>query len=731
MLTLVLILTASVGHLAAADADSTAAIGALPPLSPLDDAVTRLIPERDRSEAEEDRVRATAFFAHGRILFQRQKFDQALRQFQRAWRNDPQSVSILDDVLKVAGGLRRPDEFYRYAVIKAELDPVDAQLLRRLAAYLAQETEFDRAIGLLNKSLEVGKETEDDGDRVAVWLELGRLHVNNGDLAKAAEPFEKVRQALDNPQAHGLDKKRKDKLLKDAAGIYFLFGESFLAANRLDDAMEMFERANKAKPDPSTFALQKARVEAKRDHVDEALVQFNKYFDSGSDRGGLEPYELFAELLAKKTKDENAAKAQLRERLNPLYETKPTSVLGYFLASTALENEEFDRAEELYSALLKEKATLDAYAGLIEIHRHRNDVPKLLSALGETYLKTGQFESVGESVTKVSQDAELLTQLITAARKQFADDDAQPGTAMAVALLCVAAKRFDEADEFFELALQQKEPAKPQVLLTWGLDMSMADEYGRAAKALRRAIDEGLVEKDQFQFHYFLAGALEMEGHTDEALAVAKEAVARSKNKPFVRGRVPWILYHAKRYDEAEKAYQALLKDLDGDHSAGEIREAVRSARLTLSNICVLSDRMPEAEEWLEQVLDEFPEYTGAMNDLGYLWADQNKRLGRALNMTRQAVRDEPDNKAYRDSLGWALFRQGQFDQALKELEAAADDEEPDGVILDHLGDALLKAGNREQAIATWRRAVEAFKKQEDDKLLERTELKLKKHTSE
>ena len=136
---------------------------------------------------------------------------------------------------------------------------------------------------------------------------------------------------------------------------------------------------------------------------------------------------------------------------------------------------------------------------------------------------------------------------------------------------------------------------------------------------------------------------------------------------------------------------------------------------MVLSNIEVQRGRLPAAEEWLEQVLDEFPEDVGAKNDLGYLWADQNKRLSRALEMCRQAVEAEPDNHAYRDSLGWALYRLGRFEPAVKELEAAvAGDDEPDGVVLDHLGDAQRAAGQTDAARATWKRAVEAFEREKE-----------------
>jgi Flp pilus assembly protein TadD len=75
--------------------------------------------------------------------------------------------------------------------------------------------------------------------------------------------------------------------------------------------------------------------------------------------------------------------------------------------------------------------------------------------------------------------------------------------------------------------------------------------------------------------------------------------------------------------------------------------------------------------------------------------------------MAKQAVEAEPDNFAYRDSYGWALFKIGRVDEALTELKRASEIEDPDGIILDHLADALLKSGERELAEKNWLRALE------------------------
>jgi tetratricopeptide (TPR) repeat protein len=194
---------------------------------------------------------------------------------------------------------------------------------------------------------------------------------------------------------------------------------------------------------------------------------------------------------------------------------------------------------------------------------------------------------------------------------------------------------------------------------------------------------------------------------------------------------VAWVQSRAKRYDDARQSYQELLDKYEKTQDPPGVREVLRDARIAISNLCVMQDKPAEAEEWLERVLDEFPEDVGALNDLGYLWADQGKHLNRSLEMTKKAVAAEPDNVAYLDSLGWAYFRLGQFDKAVEYLEKATQDEDPDGVLLDHLGDAYAGAKQTDKALTTWRRAVSAFEKDAEAEQLEKTKRKIEKLTGD
>ena len=169
-------------------------------------------------------------------------------------------------------------------------------------------------------------------------------------------------------------------------------------------------------------------------------------------------------------------------------------------------------------------------------------------------------------------------------------------------------------------------------------------------------------------------------------------------------------------YKRQEQAYRDLLSRYEGQYESEELRTLLRDARLVLSNLCASRHDMGEAEELLEQVLDEYPENVGAMNDLAYLWVEQQKNLERALQMIQQAVEVDPENEAYRDSLGWAHYQLGHYAEAVAELRKAVTigGEEPDGVILEHLGDALQKAGQTAESRAAWQRALERFEHAKD-----------------
>jgi tetratricopeptide (TPR) repeat protein len=716
----------------------------------LDDAPLPLAGPQPQSEAQRDRVDAIALFAAGRRHQQREEYADALRCYQRALRCDPQSSAIARAIVPVAVQLGRNAEAVAYAPKAEDVDPL---LLCRLGDYLTNEGDWAQAIIFYGKAQATrGKDKETARD-ILLRMEMGRLYYLTEKRKEAAESFARVLYAVNHPEEFALDEQVTKTLLGDPDATYQLMGECFLAAGRPEEARAAFEKADHVAPNTALWRFNLARLYAKTGKPAEALSSLETALAAHLAEQGMVPYETLADVLRSLGKS-----AELLERLEKLRAAEPKNLpLGYYLAAQYRAAGKPDKAESLYLALLKDKPTLVGYRSLVEMYLNSKRFDALLAVFGEALETTGVLEILGAEAQTISGDAESMRRIVETARSKMKANPEKFGYGMRLgtALLALEAKQYEAASEFFNLALAvaksapkregeaptaPKSPAPPkspavpkevaagasaaaagalssraaEVLMAWGIGLLLGDRPDEAAKVFRRAIDEKALPDDNPAFYFYLAGALAMTDRPDEALVAARIAAAEKRDSARFRGRVAWVLYAAKRYPEAEKAYRQLLNEFDADYASTETRDVLREARLALSNIAAIRDDLPQAEEWLEQVLDEFPDDEGALNDLGYLWADQGKRLERAKRMIERAVAAEPDNMAYRDSLGWVLFRLGKYPQAVVELEKAAPAKKPDPVVFDHLGDAYQKAGQHDKAKQTWRKAAEAFRTEKD-----------------
>jgi tetratricopeptide (TPR) repeat protein len=244
----------------------------------------------------------------------------------------------------------------------------------------------------------------------------------------------------------------------------------------------------------------------------------------------------------------------------------------------------------------------------------------------------------------------------------------------------------------------------------------VAGEARRAVEVFERILPRLEDPRQRAPVNFYLAAALALDDRFDQALEAARQAARHSPELPAIQLRPAWVLLLAKRWPEAATAYQQFLDRFADRHDSAELRDAVREAKISLSSVCVALEQQTQAEEWLEQVLDEFPDDVGAHNDLGYLWADRGVHLERALRMTQYASQAEPDNVAYRDSYGWALYKLGRFQEAVTQLRQATQTDTPDGLILEHLGDALSEAEGPAAALETWRHALQMLGNDEPDR---------------
>ena len=116
-------------------------------------------------------------------------------------------------------------------------------------------------------------------------------------------------------------------------------------------------------------------------------------------------------------------------------------------------------------------------------------------------------------------------------------------------------------------------------------------------------------------------------------------------------------------------------------------------------------DRWQEATKDLEVALVLSKDNPLVLNYLGYAWLSRNENMEKAIGLIKKAIQKDPKNPYIIDSLGWALYKQGKFDEAVTMLERAVNMLPDNHIINDHLGDAFWKSGRHIEARYQWKHA--------------------------
>ena len=196
---------------------------------------------------------------------------------------------------------------------------------------------------------------------------------------------------------------------------------------------------------------------------------------------------------------------------------------------------------------------------------------------------------------------------------------------------------------------------------------------------------------------YNLGLSYKREDRDQEALAAFRLAEAAAPGQTRITLDLVGQLMNMERYEEA----LAVLNRPD-------LNTADQSADLRFLRGAVLQalGRIEEAETELWTALQAHPENPDLLNQLGYLWVDSGRRVDQGAEMLARAHAADPDNGNIQDSLGWAQYRQGQYDVAVTTLEGAVAKEPANAEINDHLGDAYWQVGRRREAEWQWTRVL-------------------------
>ena len=118
----------------------------------------------------------------------------------------------------------------------------------------------------------------------------------------------------------------------------------------------------------------------------------------------------------------------------------------------------------------------------------------------------------------------------------------------------------------------------------------------------------------------------------------------------------------------------------------------------------------PASDDWFELAIEVNPQNILALNNYAYYLAVRGEKTARAVEMAARVVALSPGDANFEDTYAWALFRDGDAEEALTWIELALvhEGDRPSATVLEHAGDILSTLGRTEEARAKWRAALAA-----------------------
>jgi len=340
----------------------------------------------------------------------------------------------------------------------------------------------------------------------------------------------------------------------------------------------------------------------------------------------------------------------------------------------------------LQNAQPRKEANAKAVALLNRIDKRENLNPAIGLKLAEDYSNAGDTEQAAQLYQDLLKKIPDLPGLRERVRTRLADvylrgSDHKGATQELEALI---ADDPTNAQAYFSLALLALEEKQPE----------KAIEHLNKAILLNPEAAPAYAELARIQI--FLKKTSDALATLDKARAKFPETflleylsgIAFSQQKAY-----PEALQH---YTRAEVIAQATQKQWLDQHFYFDLASAYER-----------QGDYAQAEKYFEKCIELAPDFAEALNYLGYMWAEKGLHLTRARQMIEKAVKLEPKNPAYLDSLAWVLFKLDEAQIALEYILKAVElSEEPDATLYDHLGDIYAAVKQRDKAREAWQKSL-------------------------
>lgn len=285
-----------------------------------------------------------------------------------------------------------------------------------------------------------------------------------------------------------------------------------------------------------------------------------------------------------------------------------------------------------------------------------------------------------------------------------------------------------------EASSDSQDQFDPDLMFQLGFVLFQLEDFEEAKKKFL-SLAEKINEKDRLYF--YAAQCFERLNQPQQAFELYSKVQADDEIARLSKQRIVFIKIDTGEYSKAEallNAYGDSLKQKGSEddfkflagafskmkqfkkaqqYAEDGLKKFPESVDLSYLRAAYLEHTASKASsiQNLEKLLSRHPNHVQTLNHLAYTLADSNSRLEYALNLISAALKKEPKNGFYLDTLGWIQFKLKQTKEAEKTFSAALANAPDEPVIYEHFGELKFSVGDYPAALKHFQTAEAIFKK--------------------
>jgi putative PEP-CTERM system TPR-repeat lipoprotein len=634
---------------------------------------------------------------------------------------------------------------------KARKDNAEALYLK--GAVRLNQGKIEEALALLQKSLKIKA-------LPGTYYFLGLCRFENGDLEQATGDFQKVidlRPDMIQPRllltAIHLKKGRPEEAEKEAkkalsiddknAVAHNLLGSVYLAQGKGDMAMEEFDRALELNPQLVDAHIKKGTIslESGNDQMAETeflnavkiapevlniRIMLAKYYikrekfheavnilkqglkgnesdaviyniigaaylgakDMENSRQNFEkaisanpkiflPYYNLALLYLNKGEKEMAVKEYKK-----ILDIDKRNVAALLMLAKVMDADKKDKEALSFYMKAKETGEEIAYLSLAGYYQAKSDDKQALKVLHEALSFDPRYKHAKEMIGRLLISEKNYKEAILVS-KDLKESSPEMGAEM-TADVYMAMGEYDKAVNEMK-GLLIKDNKRIDILVKIVNLYIKKKDFINAEKTARDIISS----KPQGDAGYLILSSVYMENHQfREALDAVKKALELNPGNIETRAAIGRIYISMKELQKASEIFEELERSTP----------KYVPAFFYQAQILEQKGQKKDAAEKYNELLKLSPNYAPALNNLAYLFIEGYGPIDKAVEMSQKAKKLMPGDGGTTDTLGWALYHAGKYDEALTYLIEATYYLPGEPAVRYHLALVYLKKGIQDKA---------------------------------